>query len=315
MVFKAAFSLASPSGSRARLSVLMFHRVTSMPDPMFPGEMHAERFDALCGWLSGWFNVLPLDQAALQLKTGTLPARSACITFDDGYADNHDVALPILKRHGLSATFFIATGFLDGGRMWNDSLIEAVRASQQPELDLTELGLGRHSLTSFVGRRQAAEALIRQVKYQPMSVRVDVGDQIARLAGVKLPTDLMLRSQQVVALHRSGMQIGAHTISHPILATLDAVAVRTEVKGSKDRLEELLDERVGLFAYPNGKPKEDYSPINLELVRSLDFDAAVSTEWGATRYGDDLMQIRRFTPWDVSRQRFGLRMLANLRRP
>ncbi|MCK7493591.1 MAG: polysaccharide deacetylase family protein [Comamonadaceae bacterium] len=57
-----------------------------------------------------------------RLGEGTLPARALAITFDDGYADNHDVALPILRRHGLNATFFVATGFLDGGIMWNDVL-------------------------------------------------------------------------------------------------------------------------------------------------------------------------------------------------
>jgi hypothetical protein len=73
-----------------------------------------------------------------------------------------------------------------------------------------------------------------------------------------------------------------------------------------------LGERVGLFAYPNGKPGEDYSPATVEVVRSLGFDAAVSTQWGASRLGDDLLQIKRFTPWDKTRGRFGVRLLRNL---
>lgn len=314
MSLKTAFALASPGGSRARLSVVILHRVTPRPDPIYPDEMHAGRFDALCDWLSDWFNVLPLDEAVERLRAGSLPARPLCITFDDGYADNLSVAVPILKRHGLSATFFIATGFLDGGRMWNDSLIEAVRACDLPELDLTSLGLGRHELDSPVQRQAAANALIRQVKYRAVQERVALGEQIAALAQVALPHDLMLTSRQVVDIRRSGMLIGAHTVTHPILASLDESASRAEIQSSKDCLEQLLGERVGLFAYPNGKPGEDYSPANAELVRSLDFDAAVSTAWGASRHGDDLMQIRRFTPWDRSRARFGLRMLGNLRR-
>jgi peptidoglycan/xylan/chitin deacetylase (PgdA/CDA1 family) len=257
---------------------------------------------------------LPLDEAAARLKNGTLPARSACITFDDGYADNHDVALPILKKHGLSATFFIATGFLDGGRMWNDSLIEAVRACSAPELDLTSLGLGRYALTTFADRRQAATTLVDQVKYRPLAQRVELCDRIMAMAEVELAGDLMMTSRQVVEVRRAGMQIGAHTISHAVLAGLDEQAARIEVQGSKVTLELLLGERVGLFAYPNGKPGQDYSPATVELVRGLDFDAAVSTEWGTTRHGDDVMQIRRFTPWDQSRGRFGLRMLSNMRR-
>ena len=132
MLLKALFHLMSPGGARARLSVLIFHRVLPEPDPLFPDEMHARRFDVLCGWLTSWFKVLPLDEAVARLKAGTLPARAVCITFDDGYADNHHVALPILRRHGLVATFFIATGFLDGGRMWNDTVIEAIRACKMP---------------------------------------------------------------------------------------------------------------------------------------------------------------------------------------
>ncbi|HEY1130669.1 MAG TPA: polysaccharide deacetylase family protein [Roseateles sp.] len=313
MLLKTLLSLASPAGPKARLSVLMFHRVTPQPDSIFPDEMHAERFDVLCASLKRWFNVLPLDEAARRLREGALPSRPLCITFDDGYADNREVALPILQRHGLSAAFFISTGFLDGGRMWNDSLIETVRACRLPELDLETLGLGRHALGNATQKRQAAQALIRQVKYQPVERRLELCELIAERAGVDLPTDLMMSSAQVVELHRAGMQIGAHTLSHPILASLDEAAVRAEVLGSKERLEQLLGERVSLFAYPNGKPGEDYSPANAELVRGLGFDAAVSTEWGTTRCGDDLMQIRRFTPWDRSPTRFGWRLLANLR--
>ena len=117
----------SPAGQYARLSILIFHRVLSMPDPLFPDEMHAQRFNEVCGWLKSWFNVLPLDKAVGHLKAGTLPCRAACITFDDGYSDNYHIAMPILQQHGLPCTFFIATGFMDGGCMWNDTIIEAVR--------------------------------------------------------------------------------------------------------------------------------------------------------------------------------------------
>lgn len=130
------FQLLSPSGARARLSVLIFHRVLPQPDPLFPDEIDAARFDAILGWLRSWFNVLPLDEAAQRLKDGSLPARAAALSFDDGYADNHDIALPLLQKHGLPCSFFIATGFLDGGRMWNDTLIESIRLSTKPLLDL-----------------------------------------------------------------------------------------------------------------------------------------------------------------------------------
>ncbi|MCU0943281.1 MAG: polysaccharide deacetylase family protein, partial [Hydrogenophaga sp.] len=121
----ALYGWMSPGGASARLSVLIFHRVLAQPDPLFPGVPDVRRFDEVCRWLARWFRVMPLDEAVRALKRGNLPARAAAITFDDGYADNHDQALPVLRAHGLPATFFVATGFLDGGRMWNDTLIES----------------------------------------------------------------------------------------------------------------------------------------------------------------------------------------------
>lgn len=312
-LMKSIFSLLSPAGAKARLSVFVFHRVVAQPDLLFAEQMYAHRFDEVCGWLKSWFDVLPLDEAAAHLQAGTLPAGAACITFDDGYADNHRVAMPILQRHGLTATFFIATGFLDGGRMWNDTVIESIRACTVPVLDLSSLGLGLHALGSAHDRRAAVVALIDQIKYRPLEERITITEQIAHLARVQPPHDLMMTSREVKALRQAGMQIGAHTVSHPILARLTDEQARQEIQDSKRFLEQLLGERVGLFAYPNGRPGEDYTPHSVELVRSLGFDAAVSTRWGASGTGDDLFEIRRFTPWDQTKLRFGARMLANLR--
>ena len=75
----------------------------------------------------------------MRLQQGRLPPRALAITFDDGYADNRTVAAPLLERHGLPCTFFVATGFLDGGRMWNDTLIETVRRAPGQTLDLRDL--------------------------------------------------------------------------------------------------------------------------------------------------------------------------------
>lgn len=313
MLMKSAAQWLSPAGPSARLSVLIFHRVLPLQDPLFPDEMHARRFDELCGWLKQWFNLLPLDAAVRHLKAGSLPARSACITFDDGYADNHHVAMPILRSHGLTAAFFIATGFLDGGRMWNDTIIESVRACQSPEFDLSSLGLGRHALASINERRAAIGTLVNQVKYRPIQERITLTEQMARLVNTPPPDNLMMTSQEIKAMRLAGMQIGAHTITHPILAGLTDSEARDEIQGSKRFLEQLLEERVGLFAYPNGKPAEDYTPRSVDVVRNLDFDAAVCTAWGTTGGGGDLFQIRRFTPWDRSQFRFGLRLLNNMR--
>ncbi|WP_457324025.1 polysaccharide deacetylase family protein [Roseateles sp. P5_E11] len=316
---KPLFSLLSPAGARARLTVLIFHRVLREPDPLFPDEVDAARFDELLGWAKSWFNVLPLDTAIRQLHDGSLPARAAALSFDDGYADNHDVALPLLQKHGLPCSFFVATGFLDGGRMWNDTLIESVRLTAESMLDLRGLqdgrgeDLGQHALGDTAGRRAMLGKLIERVKYLPPEPRLACVNAIAARAGVRPPDDLMMSSEQVRSLRRAGMQIGAHTVSHPILATLDASQAAEEIGRSRDALQQLLGEKVGLFAYPNGKPGTDYLPeVHPAIVRELGFDAAVSTRWAAARRGDDVFQIPRFTPWDRDRLKFGLRLARNL---
>lgn len=309
------FGLLSPSGARSRLSVLIFHRVPRSVDALFPDEVDAPRFDRLCGWLRRWFHVLPLDQAVKLLAQGRLPARALAITFDDGYADNHDVALPILQKHGLPATFFIATGFLDGGEMWNDSLIEAVRGTALRQIALPPWLPQPTACASVAEKRQLIHTLLPKLKYLPMQERLESVRQIARTLAAPAHAPLMMNSWQVVALRDAGMQIGAHTVNHPILARLSADEARAEMAASRDQLQGLLGEPVELFAYPNGRPDEDYSATTVRLARELGFSAAVTTAWGAARPGSDLFQLPRFTPWDRGRWAFAARMARNFSQP
>lgn len=310
-MIRSALSLVSPRGSARRLSILIFHRVLPHIDPMFPEEPDARRFDQVLGWLKSWFNVLPLDQAVSQLQSGTLPARAAAITFDDGYADNRTVALPILQKHSLPATFFIASGFLDGGRMWNDTIIESIRTAASDVLDLRRLGLDIYRNETVQDKRLAIDALINQFKYLSHDERTTLTDGIAAELGVDPPHDLMMTSAQVREMHAAGMQIGAHTVSHPILARSAPSVAEQEIRDNKEILEELLGRPVSLFAYPNGKPGRDYLPEHCQLIRDLGFSAAVSTAWGVAGKSTDLFQLPRFTPWDLTRTKFGIRLIRN----
>ncbi|MDO9195011.1 polysaccharide deacetylase family protein [Rhodoferax sp.] len=313
MILKNIVGLLSPGGPRGRLSILIFHRVLTQPDPLFPGEPDVARFDEIMGWVAKWFQVLPLDQAVAQLRTGTLPARAAAITFDDGYADNATNALPVLKRHGMSATFFVATSFLDGGRMWNDTLIEAIRGCSAESLDLTQAGFGSFRLGSVAEKRMAIDHLLKAIKYLDPDKRNEAVALVQRVTAATLPDDLMMTSGQVLHLRNAGMQIGAHTCTHPILASLPDDEARTEIMSSKLVLESLLKEPVSLFAYPNGKPDKDYLAKHAEMVRQAGFTAAVSTAAGVSSSATDVFQLPRFTPWDQTRLRYGIRLALNLR--
>ena len=318
-IMRPLLKLASPAGRGGRLSVLVLHRVLPGPDPLYPEAMDAARFTQICRWVDSMFTVLPLDAAMQRLRNGTVPERALAITFDDGYADNRHVAMPILQALGLPATVFVATGFLDGGCMWNDIVIESFRRTRCPVADLRDLvpqaGAAAFELATVSQQRVALEAVIAAVKYLDQDHRLQVVRRIAGRLEVAVPTDIMMTSGDVVDLRRAGLQVGAHTVSHPILARAPDNEVREEIQTSKRSLEQLLGERVGLFAYPNGKPGADYKPHHVDVVRSLDFDAAVSTAPGASGGQDDLFQLRRFTPWDKTKLRVAARLMANLRSP
>lgn len=283
---------------------------------MFPQEMHAERFDSLCAWLAGYAQVLPLTEAVARWKRGELPARALAITFDDGYEDNVSVAMPILQRHGLTATFYITTGFLNGGCMWNDRVIEALRLAPSEGVDFGEwLTTGPASLADWEARRQMAETLLLAIKYLPTEQRLEQVHHIEALCGAQRRPALMMSDAGVQALRGGAMEVGAHTCSHPILSRLSLAEAEREIADGRDHLEALLREPVRQFAYPNGKPGQDYLPdVHPGLVQRLGFDAAVSTAWGAARRGDDAYQLPRFSPWDLQPWRYQARLLHNLRR-
>ena len=298
-----------------RLSILIFHRVLRERDPIFPDEVDAARFDRLMGLVACSFHVMPLAEAAGRLTEGTLPRRALSITFDDGYADNHDVALPILQRHGLTACFFVATGFLDGGRMFNDTVIECVRSSTRPQIDLSEFGQGSVALSSPLQRAAAIEAMLSIIKYLGPNQRPQALERVRALCQPHtLPDDLMMSRTQVRALHAAGMEIGAHTVRHPILCTLPDVEVEHEMVASRNALQAMIDHPVTLFAYPNGQPDRDYAYRHARMAQRLGFAAGVTTAPGTAGTGDDAFQLPRFTPWDRAPAFWMTRLIAARRR-
>jgi peptidoglycan/xylan/chitin deacetylase (PgdA/CDA1 family) len=315
---KRLFRVLSGGRAQRRLTILMFHRVTPVPDELFPGEVHRDSFDLICGWVGRWFNVLPLDEAVRRMYDGDLPPGALAISFDDGYADNHDVALPILQRHGLNATFFVATGFLDGGRMWNDTLVESIRHARVDSIDLRGEpmlagGQGVFGLRTIEERRAALRHLIASAKYLEPTARQAQVDRIAALTRANLPNDLMMSSAQVKGLHQADMRIGAHTVSHPILRVLGDESARDEIARSRDRLTQITNGAIELFAYPNGKPGHDYGSRDAELVRELGFLAAFSTSPGAATSDSGCFELPRYTPWRRTRWGFAAQLAQNLR--
>ena len=298
--------LIAASMRRARHHTLIFHRVLRDVDPMSPDEPTAAWFRDLLRMLTRHFEIISLQQAVHRAHAGDLNGRTLSITFDDGYADNFLVALPILVEFGAPATFFVASGFLDGGRMWNDSIIETMRRlpNGPHEVDLPDGGT--FELTDWPSRRAAAAATIAAWKHLPQTQRQASVEALAARVPA-LPDDLMMTTAQLRELADApGVTLGGHTRTHPILAVLDEESARAEIVGGKQDLEGLVQKELRLFAYPNGRRDRDYRDEHARLAKEAGFDAAVATDWGTLDAKTDPYAIPRFTPWHSNLIRFSI---------
>ena len=301
-------ALARGWDSRDTLSILLFHRVLATPDPLIGGTPTVDSFSDLMRLLRRHCSPLSLAEGLERLADGSLPARAVCITFDDGYADNLHNALPVLTRYAVPATVFTTTAFLHGGLMWNDRVIEAVRRFPGDRIPLESIGLSGAASATEQQRAQLIHELLTAIKHRPPAERAEAVAYLEGLSPGEAP-ELMMTVDQLRELAAAGVEIGAHTHSHPILAALDDGAAREEITRGKDALEAALQQDIRFFAYPNGRRGADYSPRDVALVRDSGFQAALTTDFGANRQGIDRYQLQRFTPWDAGKLRFLARMI------
>jgi peptidoglycan/xylan/chitin deacetylase (PgdA/CDA1 family) len=304
-----AARLRSRSGPQGRLLILTYHRVLERADPFLSEDIDAGELAWQMELVAKYFRVLPLPDAVQALKEGRLPPASVCVTFDDGYANNAQLALPVLQRLGLPATFFIATAFLDGGRMWNDTVIEAMRRARAQQLDLTALGVGVIAMGSIDERKRAIDAVINAFKYLPPQERDERCAKLAELCGASLPADLMMTSEMVASLARAGMDVGGHTHNHPILSRVDAAEAEHDIRDGRARLQQIVGKEIVTFAYPNGRPDRDYTQRDAALVEKAGFALAVTTSMGTNDARKGRYELARLAPWDRTPTRFLLRMM------
>jgi peptidoglycan/xylan/chitin deacetylase (PgdA/CDA1 family) len=314
-LFRLAGDMIAPSGiGEGRLCIVNYHRILESFDPLLESEPDIKTFRWQMELLAECFNVLPLNQAIQSLKQGRMPPRAVCITFDDGYRSIHDLALPVLKELNLPATVFVTTGYIDENNMWNDRILGAVRRLPCGQLDLRDVKLGMHHIQSTEDRKHTIHKLTEGAKYLPPQKRLDLTLRLEQLAGDACEPGLMLTPEMIRTLTQEGIEIGAHTISHPILTRLDDKNAYYEIEGGKQQLEAIIGKPVQLFAYPNGKAGMDFDERHVAMAKKAGFVAAFTTALGAATKEHDQFQIPRSRPWDSTPFFYGLRLLRWLAR-
>lgn len=297
------------SGGDGRVCILSYHRVLKQPDPMLASEPDVNTFKWQMELLAECFNVLPLYDAIESMSGQTVPPRAVCITFDDGYRSTHDIALPILKELSLPATVFVATGYASGESMWNDRIIESTRLFEGKSLDLTNLGLGVHPVRTLKERRQVIHTVTETLKYLRPERRLEMAQKLEEASGIAFRNSLMLTPELISALTSQGIEIGGHTVSHPILTSLPDDLAREEIVQNKQHLESITGLPIRLFAYPNGKPNIDFNERHTRMVKDAGYAAAVTTQIGAAARTHDRFLLPRSRPWDSRPLMFGARLL------
>ena len=253
---------------RPRAAVLVYHRVAETRDDPYGQAVRPDTFARHLEAIAREHPVLPLGDLVTALPRRRYVDGTLAITFDDGYEDNLSAALPIAARAGVPMTVFVTVEpVLDGARFWWDEIAGLEPASRsRMHARLKALPGGQRS-----GRLAAMKLADGIDRGRPLTL-----DELRDLAA------------------RPGVEIGAHTLSHPALALLPAVEQERELTVARARLEELLGRPVTLLAYPFGKP-DDVSEETRNLARRAGYRAAFTTVAGRLVPSSPLFGLPRLT--------------------
>ena len=250
--------------------ILYGHRLAGDNEGYLQG-LRPDWLDAQIAHLTRHYEVIPLNQLlSCYEERRHVPERSVVITFDDGFRDNLTEGLPILRRHGVTATVFVVTGCVFSGELpWPQRLGVLFQRSElqrflfQPD---TPGASPRHfALNSTAGRHAAYLAVKEHLKPLGREQREALLADLQRKMGVEPPRDRMLSLGELRELRAAGWEIGAHTVSHPWLARIPRAEAREEMERCREELREHLGIERPSFCFPAGSCSEELRVLAREL--------------------------------------------------
>ena len=322
--------LSAPFQTQA--AILLYHRVFDTPSDPQELCVSPAHFGEHLEILRTRYRLVPLTELAEAAHTRTLGRATVAITFDDGYADTLAFARPALESHCAPATVFAVSGTLQSGaNFWWDRLERVLlRPGRLPEvLALTIAGqslsfpLGRWARLSEeeferlrgwatsipedpTPRHTAYRAIWQRLRALPHEAREDLlrglESQASDLSALPESARSLLTEELRELADSRFVEIGAHTVSHEVLAALPADRQRQEIEGSRAVLAATLGRPVRTFSYPYGAPS-DYTSETVRLVREAGFACACANFHGLVRRGADGFQLPRIVVrnWDGNR--------------
>src|SRR5262249_13299815 len=278
--------------SRGQALILTYHRFSEREGDV---PISARAFAEQTRYLTAHYTLVPLSRLAECLGKREAPQRLAAITIDDGYHDAYEIAFPMRRKQRGPATVFVVTEFVEGTAwLWTDKprYLMALAAPQAFEI---KIGVRKLTLklTGEDSRAAAAHAVNAALKPLPEEARDAVIERLAFGLGVPLPSRPpaeygAINWRQAREMAEAGIEIGSHTLTHPILTGLSDERLRDEVVQSRDRIQSAIGRKVETFCYPNG----DYDLRAQCEVARAGYQLAVTTEVGLNSRRRDPMALR-----------------------
>jgi len=275
--------------------VLAYHRVVPLPGPDYPfldGTVSAspEAFEEQLRFVKKRFNVINFNDLSHLLSSGKqVPENSLVITFDDGYADNYEIAFKLLKMYGLTATMFVSTSFVDSGKpLWFDKSAYIIKAIPKGTISFD---CGRYEFEVTDNNRDEIIGSVRNLFLSHANEdRLRWLAELEQQSGVGIASEDMeaaksLTWDQVREMSDNGIEIGSHTVSHPYLTKLTRESLMFELSESKKVIEEITEKEVKSVAYPAGI----FDQRVVECAKECGYEFGISYKH----------QVRRFTKDDT----------------
>jgi len=238
---------------------LNYHRIGNPRNDSDPDLFSAspEQFEAQVGLIKKIYPVITLEEATDFIEHPNSRGQTrVLLTFDDGYLDNYQIAYPILRSHGVSATFFLVTSFVGSNRLpWWDLIASIVSRSGKKYITLqypTQL----HINLETNGYKENLRMILRNYKSPANNDPKKFIECLREACSVyDDPTPknrVFMDLEEAREMIKGGMYFGSHTHTHEILGKLSFKQQMEEISISKTLLEKTLDERIYALAYPVG---------------------------------------------------------------
>jgi peptidoglycan/xylan/chitin deacetylase (PgdA/CDA1 family) len=248
--------------------ILYGHRLTGD----WEGYLHGLRpdwFAEQIAYLTRHYEVISLSTlVSCYEQRKPVPHNSVVLTFDDGFRDNLEQGLPVLRRYGVPATIFVVTGSMTTGELpWSQRLGYMIQKTTRPSLVFDQVRKEPFPLRTPAERRAAFLAVREPLIAAPRERREEAIHRIRTELEVEPPGDRMLSWENLRELMAGGVEIGAHTYSHPLLGRIPAEEARWEMEKSRDDLREHLGIERPPFCFPAGSCT---APL-VQMVKALGF--------------------------------------------